>query len=292
MGKPISTLLALALALFAVPVFAAGGAELAAAARAASDRGDYEKAEELYAKAIAAEPKNAQYHYLLGGVLGTEAQKASMFSMAGLAKKANEEFLKAVELDPNFIDARFALIDYYTMAPGFLGGSEEEAQKQVVEIRKRDALNGHRAQARVYARQKKMDLARKEFVDAVREQPNSAKAHAYYGAFLITDKDWVTSQHELEMALKLDATYMPAYYRLGQLAARSESNYAKGDEALHKYLAYKPADNEPQLAGAWYWLGQIQEKQGKKADAKKSYTNGLKLAPEMKELKEGLKGVS
>jgi TolA-binding protein len=61
---------------------------------------------------------------------------------------------------------------------------------------------------------------------------------------------------------------------------------------LHKYLAYKPADNEPPLAGAWYWLGQIQEKQGKKADAKKSYTNGLKLAPEMKELKEGLKGVS
>lgn len=286
----------LALVIFAavsLQLFAANAADLAAAGRVALDRNDYEKAEELFEKAIAAEPNNAQYHYLLGAAYGEHAQNVNMFSQASLAKKTKAEFEKAVELDPNHLQARFALIDYYLIAPSFMGGSEEKAQQQVNEIRKRDALDGHRAQGRLYARQKKTDLARKEYVDAVREQPNSAKAHYFLGGFyLLTDKNWANALHEYDMALKLDPAYMPTYFRLGQLAARSESNYARGGESLRKYLAYKPAENEPNLASTWYWLGQIQEKQGKKADAKQSYNNALKLAPGSKEIKEALKGVS
>ena len=279
-------------ALFALRLFAANPADLMTSGKAALDRGDYEKAEELFAKAVAADPKSAQAHYLLGAAYGEHAQNANMFSQASLAKKTKAEFEKAVELDPSHIQARFALIDYYLIAPSFMGGSAEKAQAQVEEIRKRDALDGHRAQARVYSRQKKTDLARKEFVDAVREQPNSAKAHYFLGGFLInTDKNWAGAQHELDMAIKLDPAYMPPYFRIGQLAARSESNYARGEESLRKYLAYKPGENEPNLASAWYWLGQMQQKQGKKAEAKQSYTNALKLAPESKEIKEALKGL-
>ncbi|HKR64532.1 MAG TPA: tetratricopeptide repeat protein, partial [Thermoanaerobaculia bacterium] len=239
-------------ALFALRLFAANPADLMTSGKAALDRGDYEKAEELFAKAVAADPKSAQAHYLLGAAYGEHAQNANMFSQASLAKKTKAEFEKAVELDPSHIQARFALIDYYLIAPSFMGGSAEKAQAQVEEIRKRDALDGHRAQARVYSRQKKTDLARKEFVDAVREQPNSAKAHYFLGGFLInTDKNWAGAQHELDMAIKLDPAYMPPYFRIGQLAARSESNYARGEESLRKYLAYKPGENEPNLASAW-----------------------------------------
>jgi tetratricopeptide (TPR) repeat protein len=270
----------------------AGSAELVAAGETALDAKDYEKAEELFEKAVAAEPNNARYHYLLGGAYGEHAQNANVFKQAMLASKTKEQFEKAVALDPNFLDARFALIDYYLIAPSFMGGSEEKAQQQAAEIKKRDALNGHRALGRIYMRQKKTDLARKEYVDAVREQPNSAKAHYFLAGFLLNDKNWSGSQHELEMALKLDPAYMPTYYRIGQHAARSETNYARGEEALRKYLAYEPADNEPEHAGTWYWLGQIQEKQGKKADAKQSYAKALKLAPQSKEFKEALKRMS
>ena len=281
------------LAIASLHLYAASPADLVTAAKAALDHDDYEKAEELFEKAIAGEPNNAQYHYLLGAAYGDHAQSANILKQASLAKKTKAEFEKAVELDPNHMLARFALIDYYLIAPSFMGGSEEKAQQQVNEIRKRDALDGHRAQGRLYARQKKTDLARKEYVDAVREQPNSAKAHYFLGGFLLlTDKNWASALHEYDMALKLDPSYMPTYFRLGQLAVRSESNYARGEESLRKYLAYKPADNEPNLASAWYWLGQIQEKQGKKPEAKQSYNNALKLAPGSKEIKEALKGVS
>ena len=283
----------LAISLLSVRLFAASAPELAAAGKAALLRGDVDAAATAYEKAVAADPKNARYHLMLGEVYGTQAQQASLFSKAGLAKKTKEEFERAVELDPNFIEARMSLIDYYLIAPGFMGGSEDKAIEQATEIRKRDALDGHRAFARVYLHQKKPDLARKEVVDAVREQPKSAKAHYVLGVFLMSnDKNWAGSLHELDAALALDPKYMPAHFRIGQNAVNSETNYARGEESLRKYLAYTPDETEPNLASAWYWLGRLQENAGKKAEARQSYANALKLAPQSKQVKEALQRVS
>ncbi len=276
----------------AVPTFAATDVEFAAAGRAAMMKGDFETAATNFEKAIAANPKKAEYHYYLGGAYGRQAQTAGMFGGISLAKKAKASLERSVELDPNFMDARFALIDYYLVAPGIVGGSEEKAIAQAGEIKKRDALDGHRAWARIYARQKKTDLARKELVDAVREQPNSAKAHYFLGRFLFGEKNWTGSLHEYEMAVKLDPAFMPSYYRIGEHAADSAGNYARGEETLKKYLAYTPADNEPSHANAWLNLGVIQEKQGRKAEARQSYVNAQKLAPQSKTVAEALKRVS
>ena len=286
------TAIALLIFVVALSAFAADEAQLIADGRAAMQRGDAEQAAKLFEQAIALKPNDAQAHFHLGTAYGNQAQKAGIFGGMGLAKKTKAEFERAVQLDPNHLEARFALIDFYIIAPGIVGGSEEKAMQQAAEIRKRDALDGHRAYARIYSRQKKTDLARKEYVDAVREQPNSAKAHYFLGNFLLNQKDWNGALHEYDYALKLDPKYMPAYLRIGHHAAMSGSNYVRGEESLRKYLGYTPGENEPGLAAAWYWLGMIQEKQGKKADAKQSFLNAQKLAPESKEISEALKRVS
>ena len=288
------TLIALSLLCAALTpeLAAATVAEQVARGEAALERGDLDAAAKAFEAAITLDPKNAKLHYTLGTVYGSQAQKANVLKMASLGKKAKSELDRAVELDPDYIPARFALLEFYLAAPGFLGGSPEKASAQAVEIGKRDALEGHRAMARIYSRQKKTDLARKEYVDAVREQPKSAKAHYFLGVFLMTDKNWTGSLHEFEMALELDPAFMPTLFRLGQHAARSGTNYARGEESLRRYLAYKPGDEEPGHANAWYWLGQLQEKQGKKAEAKASYGNALKLAPTSEDVKTALKRVS
>jgi Tfp pilus assembly protein PilF len=152
---------------------------------------------------------------------------------------------------------------------------------------------GHRAYARIYTRAKKLDLARKEWQDFVREQPQSAVAHSLLGSFLgVTDKKPKEGLEEVDLAIKLDPSYMPAYYRLGAIAATSGAQLPRGEEALKKYLTYKPAENEPSLANAHYLLGMVYEKEGKKAEAKASYANALRLAPGSKEITEALKRVS
>ena len=286
-------LLILVICLFAaLPLLAETAAGYAAAGKAALDEDEHQKAAELFEKAIALESRNAQHHYQLGIAYGELARKANVLKQASLAKKTKAAFEKAVELDPKHIDARFALISYYLLAPGFMGGGADKALAQAAEIRKLDALDGHRAYARVYMNQKKNDLARKEYVDAVREQPKSAKAHYYLGNFYLNEKNWAAALHEFDMALQLDPAFMPAYLGVARHAGRAAQNYARGEEAARKYLAYKPADDEPGHAAAWYALGQIQEKQGRKVDARASYRNALKLAPGDETVTEALKRVS
>jgi tetratricopeptide (TPR) repeat protein len=271
---------------------AATDADLTAAGRAALDRGDLDQAVAQLQKAIAFNPNNFDAHYSLGMAYGRSAQKAPIFSKLSLAKNAKDEFVRAVEINPNSVDARLRLIEFYVAAPAIVGGGEDKALEQAADLMKRDALDGHRAYARIYTIQKKYDLAVKEMVDAVRANPKSAKAHYFLGNALLNQKNWPASLHEYEMTLSLDAAYMPAYFRIAQHAAQSESNYARGEEAVRKYLAYKPADDEPGLGSAWYWLGMIQEKQGRNAEARQSYTNAQKLAPELKDAAEALKRVS
>lgn len=274
------------------PAFAATAAEQAAAGNAALERNDPEKAADLFEKAIALEPNNAKYHFLLGTAYSQMAERASAFGMASLAKKSKAAFERSVELDPNNVEARLVLVQYYVFMPGFLGGGDDKALAQAAEIKKRDALAGHRAYARVYTHQKKKDLALKELVEAVREQPNSAPAHYYLGHFYQTEQNWPAAQHEYDFALNLDANYMPLYFRIGQLAVKSGKDLPRGEESLRKYLGFKPGFSDPSLAAAWYWLGQLQEKTGKKAEAKASYTNGLKLSPGDKDIASALKRMS
>jgi tetratricopeptide (TPR) repeat protein len=287
-----ATLLSLLCLFAALPLCAATAAEYAVQGRAALTRDEHEKAVELYTKAIALEPKNADYHYFLGVAYGEMAQEAGMLKAASLAKKTKAAFEQAVALNPKHTDARMGLVSYYLLAPGFMGGGDDKAVAQAAAIKAYDSLDGHRAYASIYRHQKKPDLARKELVEAVRENPKSAKAHTILGNTYASEKNWSAALHEYETAVQLDPKFMVAYLRIGQHAASSGTNYARGEEALRKYLAYTPDPLEPGHAGAWMALGVIQEKQGKKAEAKTSFTNALKLVPNDKGIKEALKRVS
>src|SRR5260221_1048470 len=128
------------------PLIAQGVAAMAA--------GDHDKAIQLLKLAVAKSPRNASAHYHLGEAYGDAAQSAGIFSQASLAGKCRDEFESAVALDPNHLDARSSLLEFYVMAPGIIGGSETKALQQAQEIRKRDSLRGHLAFVQIYSHQK------------------------------------------------------------------------------------------------------------------------------------------
>jgi len=246
----------------------------------------------LIAVTLPAAADNAETHYRRGVALGEDARRASVFRKISLAKEARAEFERAVQLDPNFLDARFALVEFDMLAPAFIGGGEERAIAQANEIKKRDAIEGHHAFAVIYQHQKRPDLARREYVDAVRDQPSSPKAHYWLGVSFFSDKNYARSNEEFETAVKLDPKYMPAWFQIGHTAALSGTNLDRGEEALRKYLTSTPAFDEPPLYRAHFWLGAIYEKIGKKAEARASDAASLKANPEQKDVREALKRVS
>ena len=174
-----------------------------------------------------------------------------------------------------------------------MGGSFDKALEQAKGIEPLDGVVAHRGYAFIYSQQGKPELAKKEYAEAIREQPRSPKAHSFLGQYLVSvEKNYAAAFQEFETALKLDPRYMPAFYHLGRAAAQADTNLARGEESLKKYLDYTPQENEPALAHAHYFLGAIYEREGKKAEAKLSYEAALKLNPTLKDAREALKRVS
>jgi len=261
--------------------------------RAAMSRGDSDAAIDILEKAVAQSPKNADAHYTLGTAYAARVQAGGILAAAKYASRIREEWLTASTLDPKHVEARFGLVQVYAGAPGVMGGSFEKAFEQAKEIKAIDPVVGHRAYALVYSQQKKPDLANKEYADAIREEPGSAKARGYYGQYLAgVERNYAAAFAEFEAALKLDPQYMAALYHLGRVASLANTNLARGEEALKQYLAHTPKENEPTLASAHYFLGAVYEKEGKKAEAKQAYETALKLNPTLKAAAEGLKRVS
>jgi tetratricopeptide (TPR) repeat protein len=291
--KRIAATLALTVLFFATSARAEDPATLYQLGRDAAARGDLDKAVTYLEKAVAQKPGNAVYHHQLANVYGQQAAAGGMFGAMSLAKKAKGEWERAVQLDPNLLPARFAHLEFNVIAPAIMGGSDAEALAQASEIRKRDATEGHRAFARIHSAAKKPELARREYAEMLKEQPASARAHYYYGVYLmLTEKNYRPAAEELEAAIKLDPAYMPSWFQLGHTAVLSASNFTRGEEGLKKYLAYQPKDEEPPIARAWYWLGSIYEKQGKKNEARSAYAASLKINPIQKDVIAAMKRVS
>jgi Tfp pilus assembly protein PilF len=259
--------------------------------RAALGRGDSDAAVATLETAVAQYPKSAEAHFYLANAYGSKA--SGMFSGAKYGPKAKDEFEKAVALNPKYVEARLSLAQFYAFAPGIMGGSYDKAFEQAKEIKAIDPIVGHRVYGFIYSQQKKLDLAKQEYVDAIREEPNSPKAHSYFGQYLVNvEKNYTAAFVEFETALKLDPNYMAAFYHLGRTASLANTNLVRGKESLRKYLDYRPKENEPALANAHYVLGAIYENEGKKTEAKQAYQAALKLNPSLKQASDALKRVS
>src|SRR6185295_12605447 len=75
--------------------------------------GEVDRAAEWMAKSVALEEANAEYHLWLGRAYGSAAMRASVLKQPGIARKVRKEFERASALDPDNLEARFGLIEYY-----------------------------------------------------------------------------------------------------------------------------------------------------------------------------------
>jgi tetratricopeptide (TPR) repeat protein len=82
---------------------------------------------------VATHPLRAECHEAMGSTLGVKAMSAGMMAAMGSVGKIKDAFKKAVELDPKSVSARYALMQFYVMAPGIAGGSTSKAKALAVE---------------------------------------------------------------------------------------------------------------------------------------------------------------
>ncbi len=97
--------------------------------------------------AVAAQPESTMAHLWLGRALGRKIEKAGPLQAMLMVRDVRREFEQAVALDPNNVDARLDLLEFYLGAPRSFGGGIDKAERQAEAIAKLDPAMGERAHA-------------------------------------------------------------------------------------------------------------------------------------------------
>src|SRR6185503_137670 len=178
-----------------------------------------DEAVEWLEKATELQPRKSDYFLHLARAYGRAAQEASMLRKPGLAKSAKEAWLKAVELDPENLDAREDLVDYYLIAPGFMGGDVDKAREQANEIGKRDAVRGALERAKIAMNQKDNAAAERIVQEALAKHPNEPRLQMSLGLFYQSQQRWDAAFELYEGMLAADPNAWAALYQIGRTAA-------------------------------------------------------------------------
>lgn len=182
-------------------------------------------------KCIARHPDNGGCHTALGKALGMKAVAGGITSAIGYAGTIRDAFKKAVELNPRDYEARFALLDYYMMAPFIVGGGDAKAKALA---RETVSLNAEAAKLMTVS----LDM----------KEENLAKAEA--AALALKPGDDAIAQRHEEQLMALGLTHL------------GEKKYGDATRVLGE--AQKRYPDSPTIAFA---VARVHQEQGKHREA-------------------------
>lgn len=248
-----------------------------------------DRAADYFETATRLDPKSSTYFLWLGRAYGRAAQRANVLRQPGLAKKTRAAWERAIEIDPENLDARTDLIQYYVQAPGFLGGSTEKAFEQAEEIRKRNALRGDLELGALYERDKKYAEAEKAYLAAAMEKSDRHVGEYRLGVFYQNRGAFDKAFGVFETMIAANPSEVGALFQIGKTGAISGQRLDRAAEALEAYLQTTPGRNDPSLAAAHWRLGMVHERRQDRQRAKVEYETALQLDPTFKPAIESLK---
>jgi tetratricopeptide (TPR) repeat protein len=244
--------------------------------RIAALEGDFDEAVRRLERAARARG-DATTYYWLGTAYAQLAQRGSRLRAMGPAKKGRAALERAVALDPRHIDARMALVHFYLVAPGVVGGSEAKGIAQAEEIARLDAYRGHIARGAVREDENDAAGAAREYEAAIRIHPDSAAAYYALGLLQQRARNTDDAFDAFERAARANEVETAALYAIGRLAATTGTRLDRGAEALRRYLATPPLEGSPPLSSAHFRLGSIYERTGRRDLARGEYEAALRI---------------
>jgi tetratricopeptide (TPR) repeat protein len=239
-------------------------------------------------KSVQLAPEKSSYHLWLGRAYGEKADASSFFTAAGLARKVRTSFERAVELDGSNVAARSDLAEFYSEAPGIVGGGTDKARAQADALMKIMPAKGHWVLGRLAEKNKDNTSAEREYQAALDARHGDADGWLDMVIFYRR----AGRMDDFDNALKkLAAAHLASPEVLVDAAAnalRANRNLPQGVELLKRYLAGKMVEDGPAFK-AHTILGQIYEKQGNKAGAQSEFRAALMLASGFRPARDGLK---
>ena len=192
--------------------------------------------------AVELEPYNVEYNFKLAQLYGIDARDASIFRVISVASSMKEQLLKTLELDPNHLEARIYLANFYLQAPGIAGGDLEQAKIEAEKIIKFDEMRGRILLSQIYLEEDELEKAENEFKiveQKFADNPDSFSMYNSYGYFLLNQNRIDEAIVKFEKQVQFAPENANAHDSLGE-AYKINREYEKSIAEYKKALALNP----------------------------------------------------
>ncbi|NER15142.1 hypothetical protein GWK08_16930 [Leptobacterium flavescens] len=238
-----------------------------------------------YEKLKVARPGVANYHYKYGGALGMKALGVSKFKALMYIGDIKKSFIKAIELEPDHIDAHWALIEYYVQIPGIVGGSKRKAIECANHLQKISAVDGFLAKGYIYEYKDDPELAEVNYKMAIKVGGSLNCFQKLTDLYENKTKEPEKAIANIEAAQKKHERNA-LHYQIGKVCADYNIQLDKGIYCLKEYIDnYTVADGVP-VEWAYLRLAQIYRLKENKVKATEWVNKALAKKASFKQAKE------
>ena len=185
-------------------------------------------------------PSDSEYHLWLGRAYGEKADAIHSIKAYGLAKKVRDEFERAVQLDSTNVDALSDLGEFYTAAPGIVGGSKKKAEGVAQTMEAYGPAQADQLKGRLAEKEKNYPLAENEYKAAVEASHQSADAWMELASFYARHRQWDPMLQALQSGIAADAKaakpHGPALVEAAGILVRAHQDPQLAIKLLKQYL--------------------------------------------------------
>ena len=236
-------------------------------------------------QAVDIDGQNSMYHMWLGRALGERAERASFVSAFSLAKKVRTEFEAAVRLNPRNAEALADLGEFYSSAPGVVGGGMDKAEKIATQLDSVDQARARELRGRIAESRKDYETAEREFKQAIAVSQHPAPQWMTLASYYRRREQWEELDSAVDSGVKAaqrDKRSGVALFNGSSILTRANRNLALAGKMLEDYLSSTSMTEEAPAFVAHTQLARIKSQFGDKAGAQQERAKALALAHDYK----------
>ncbi len=213
-------------------------------------------------RAVRLDGSSSMNHLWYGRALGEKADRVSFLKAYGLAKRVRTEFETAVALDPHNAEALSDLGEFYTEAPGVVGGGKDKAESVADKLDPLDRARAEGLRGHIAASNKDTTAAEEHFRSAIASSPEPASYWMVLGSFYQHQNDTVRMQEAIHAGLQAQGARGAPLVDASHLLLRAHQDPKEAVRLLRDYLASPDKSEDEPAFRVHLMLSQLLAQQG------------------------------